>query len=70
MDKRTESSLMLMIDKMVEDPDAYLLVTAKHQEDGSLEYSFVISDVLHGDRLLNIASEMLYAPKPEIEDDL
>lgn len=70
MEARTEASLMEMIDLMVDEPDGYFLITAKREAGGTIRYSYVISDALHIDHLLNRASDLFYVSYEESSDDI
>jgi len=70
MEAKTEVSLLEMIDLMVDEPDGYFLITAKREESGAIRYSYVISDPLHADHMINRASDLFLVRYEESPDDI
>lgn len=70
MAAKSEVNLMEIIDLMGDEPDGYMFISAKRQEDGSIKYHYVVSDILHADHLLNRAGDMMVVRYEENPDDI
>ena len=69
MEAKNDKNLITIMDVMLEEPNAYLFVSAKHTDKGTV-YSYVVSDILHTEHLLAVTYQLLDVKFEETPDDL